>query len=213
MDLCLEYIKDEVRRKLCSDATGHDYFHVERVAKLAGQMAQAEEADGLVCQVAGFLHDYCRPDEKERGISHTGEEALCLIRDVLKASGLDERRREMVMECIAQHEYYPHLGGVAPRLMESRILQDADRLDAIGAIGIARAFMFAGAHGNPMYLPEAGRENAGTKSAVAHFYEKLFLLAGEMHTKAGQKTAAHYHKVMKQFLEEFYDQWECRVEH
>lgn len=212
MDHSLAYIKEEVRRKLSSDATGHDYFHVERVAKLAGQMAQAEEADSLVCQAAGYLHDYCRPDEKERGICHTGEEALSIIRDILNASGLDERRREMVMECIAQHEYYPHLGGKAPRLMESRILQDADRLDAIGAIGIARAFMFAGAHGNPMYLPEAGRENAGTKSAVAHFYEKLFLLAGEMHTEAGRKTADHYHEVMKHFLEEFYDQWECRVE-
>ena len=208
----LNSIRQVVREKLHGDSTGHDYYHVARVARLCSQLAQSEGADPLVCTISGYMHDYCRPDEKERGISHTSPEALAVIRGKLELSGLDSERIALVMECIAEHEYYPHTGKHAPpRSLESRILQDADRLDAIGAIGIARTFMYAGAHGSTMYLPEEGKKNIGTGSAIAHFYEKLLLLASEMHTDAAKQTAQHYQSVMQTFLDEFYRQWECII--
>ena len=208
----LEFIRLAARDKLCKDSTGHDYHHVERVAQLGIQLAEKEGADALVCAICGYMHDYCRPDEKKTGISHTSPGSLATIRKKLEESALDSARIELVMECIAEHEYYPHTGQKEPpRTLESRILQDADRLDAIGAVGIARTFMFAGAHGSTMYLPEFGKENIGTGSAIAHFYEKLLLLADEMHTPAAKHVAQHHQSVMKSFLSEFYNQWDSVV--
>jgi uncharacterized protein len=208
-----EIIRESARKKLSGDSTGHDYHHVERVAKLGEYLAMQEGADMLVCCVCGYLHDYFRPDEKNRGVSHTGPEALAAIRDVVKRSGLDEQRIELVMECIAEHEYYPHAGhSTRPDTPESRILQDADRLDAIGAIGIARAFMYAGAHGALMYRPEHGKDNLGAGTAIGHFYDKLLLLKDEMHTEAARQMACRHQEVMGAYLSEFYDQWECKFD-
>ena len=207
-DQIIEYIKQRAYEKLSSDSAGHDFYHVERVAQVAKQFAKEEGADGLACVVAGYLHDYCRPDEKERGISHSGKEALISIETVLKQSGLDEQRIQLVLECIAEHEHRHYQKDKLPATLESRILQDADRLDAIGAIGIARVFMYAGAHGDPMYLPQCGRENFNAGSAIGHFYDKLLHLQGILHTQAGRELAQKHQKTMEEFLHAFYVQWE-----
>lgn len=212
MDSIMQFVRQKAMDKLCGDSTGHDYHHVERVAALGMQLAETEGADPLVCGLCGYLHDYYRPDEKERKVSHTGEEALAAIRAILEESGLDPARVDLCVEIIAEHEYYPHAGQkTPPRALESRILQDADRLDAIGAIGIARCFMYSGAHGSPMYRPEKGRDNLGVGSAIGHFYDKLLHLADEMHTQAAHRVACHHQKVMQSFLDAFYSQWESKI--
>ena len=208
----IAFVRDKARNKLCGDSTGHDYYHVERVAKLGVQLARQEGADQLICGICGYLHDYCRPDEKARGISHAGSEALAMIRNVLAQSAIDKGSLELILECIAEHEYYPHAGYLTPpRTLESRILQDADRLDALGAIGIARTFMYAGAHGSPMFLPDSGKENLGIGTAVGHFYDKLLHLRDEMHTEAARRLACRGQEIMESFLTEFYAQWECWI--
>ncbi len=207
----IDAIRHEVKTYLAHDSTGHDIYHAMRVAKMGRFIAQEENADPDICEIAGLVHDLGRPMEKEKGVPHWGPEALQQIEMLLEKVGVESQRIKKVLQCVAEHEEYGFLGAAAPESIESRVLQDADRLDALGAIGIARTFMFAGAHAHAMYLPEEGNMNWSptklSKDAINHFHEKLFKLADEMHTNTGKKLAGERKRVMEDFLKSFMEEW------
>lgn len=198
-----------VRARLEGDSSGHDWWHIERVARMARRLAEEEGADVFVCELAALVHDLVdwkiNPDEAA---------ALAELRAWLTDQGADNRIVEAVEEIITTMSFK---GGNRPpmRTLEGKIVQDADRLDAIGAIGIARAFAYGGTKGRPLHTPdERPREQMTTAeyrhqqtATITHFYEKLLLLKDHMNTATAQRLAAHRHAVLEAFLEEFQVEW------
>lgn len=146
----------KVWMKMNQDTTGHDFFHAVRVMELAVDIADELGADREMAMIAGLLHDYYRKEEKQTGRLHYGPEAIDGLRrefESLLVPGIEEERFEQVLIAISRHEEYAFTLGGADRKelsIDTQILQDADRIDAIGAVGIARTFMFGGAHGLPL---------------------------------------------------------------
>ncbi|HLJ80307.1 MAG TPA: HD domain-containing protein [Ktedonobacterales bacterium] len=197
------------RDELSRDSSGHDWWHIQRVVALARHIAREEGADGFICELAALLHDVA--DEKIAGSEEVG---LAKVRGWLEAHGADGPTIEHVMEIIATMSFG---GGNRPpmRTLEGRVVQDADRLDAIGAVGIGRAFAFGGSRGRAMYDPTetpqayASKEayHASTQSTISHFREKLLLLKDRMNTPAARRLAEQRHRYMDAFLEEFAAEW------
>ena len=214
-DPILTKVRNEVKIVLENDSTGHDYWHCMRVAHVVRQIALEEGANSFICELAAWTHDACRPFEKDTGKSHFGKDALVRIRDILERSGVKESpiQIQAILKCVAEHENYSFLGDSPSIELESRVLQDADRIDALGAIGIARAFMFAGAHGQPMGGPDS--QSSGWSSvnysntAISHFRDKLLRLAGEMHTATGKVLAQERKQFVEEFVDQFMQEWEA----
>lgn len=171
------------------DHTGHDMAHLERVCRLAMHLAEGEAVDRLVITLAALLHDV--EDEK------LGREAGLVARH-LDTLGLDRQQRAHVLTIIGETSFSKRR---QPSTRESAIIQDADRLDAIGAIGIARTFQYAGSRGTALYHPD------DPASAIAHFDEKLLLLAERMHTDRAKAIARDRHAFMTSFLKRFEAEW------
>lgn len=169
------------------DHTGHDLAHIERVVRLAERISEDELVDGLVVTLAAFLHDV---------EDHKLGRPIGLVRRHLETLPITEGQRRHIATVIEEGSYSK---GMAPSTRESAILQDADRLDAIGAIGIARTFQFAGSRGTELY--------DGERSAIAHFDDKLLKLADGMHTEQAKKMATSRHAFMLAFLKQFEDEW------
>lgn len=200
-----------VKEQLGKDASGHDWWHIHRVRQIAVRIAAEEGADAYLCELAALLHDVA--DEK---LNESKEAGLRKVSDWLAGSAADADTIAQVIVIIATMSYN---GGHNPPMesLEGRIVQDADRLDAIGAIGIARTFAYAGWKGHLIYDPEqAPRESLteeqyrGGGTAIQHFYEKLLRLKGMMNTEYGQKMAEKRHQFMLDYLDRFYDEWEAR---
>lgn len=209
-DYLLAATRAHVRARLAGEGSGHDWWHIERVARLALRLAAEEGADAFLCELAALTHDLA--DWK---IVADEAQALADLRAWLAEHGADEATRAAVLEIITTMSFKG--GGQPPmRTLEGQIVQDADRLDAIGAIGIARAFTYGGAKGLPLHDPEAeprrqmtAAEYRGQQAAtVAHFHEKLLLLKDRMNTAPARRLAAHRHAVLEQFLAEFQAEWE-----
>jgi uncharacterized protein len=206
----LEATRAYVRARLEGDSSGHDWWHIERVARMARRLAEEEGADVLLCELAALVHDLVdwkiTPDEAA---------ALAELRAWLTNQGADNRIVEAVAEIITSMSFK---GGNRPpmRTLEGQIVQDADRLDAIGAIGIARAFAFGGAKGRQMHDPDerpreqmtAAEYRQGERGTITHFYEKLLLLQERMNTATARRLAAHRHAVLEAFLAEFHAEWQ-----
>lgn len=203
--------------KMKRDSTGHDFFHAVRVMELAVEISDELAADREIAMTAGLLHDYYREEEKESGLLHYGLEAMEGLRrefGPLIIPNLGEERFERMIEAISRHEEYPFAfkasNAPAELSIEAQILQDADRLDAIGAVGIARTFMFGGAHGLPLAEEADRTEGPGTfdpgqrpqGSVYRHFYEKLLFLADGMHTAPGRRIASERHTFLISFLKQ-----------
>jgi uncharacterized protein len=196
--------------ELGDDASGHDWRHAERVANLARRIAGAESADSFVCRLAAWLHDVA--DYKIAGDEITG---LRRVRAWLETHVADTSVTEHVVEIIETMSFG---GGNRPpmRTLEGHVVQDADRLDAIGAIGVARAFSFGGSRGRAMYDPEQAPHTYASKedyresrsSTINHFYEKLLLLKDRMHTPLARQLALERHRYLEAFLEEFMEEWQ-----
>ncbi|OPH58336.1 hypothetical protein BC351_23510 [Paenibacillus ferrarius] len=206
----------KVWTKMNDDATGHDFLHAVRVMELADEIARQLGADRSIAMTAGLLHDYYRKEEKQTGRLHYGPEAIDALRrefGPLLMPALEEVQFERVMDAIARHEWYGYKKNdeaESELSLDAQILQDADRLEAIGAVGVARTFMFGGAHGLPMAEDEAMLEAAlfdpdipPQGSVYRHFYEKLLHLAGGMHTAPGRELAAPRHQFIVLFLQQF----------
>lgn len=210
-------LEEQVAAWLQDDASGHDYHHAQRVQRLATTI-QAEEGRGdrAVVQVAALVHDICRPWEKRTGKSHFGPEALEIIRQVLVDAGVADGLIEPVLEVVREHDLYDW-AGTQTKSIELQIVQDADNLDAMGAIGIGRTFLFGGVYHSPVYYPGEEADPARTQfqedpsrekaSIIGHFYEKLLRLRDVMNTPTGKRMAQQRHHFMEQFLEQFFAEW------
>ena len=200
-----------VKQKLKDAEAGHDWFHIERVWKNARKIAQTENCDIFIVEIAALLHDIA--DSKfNDGNEEIGPETA---KNILESLNLDEESINNVVQIIRNISFkgghkYSDFNSV-----ELQIVQDADRLDAIGAIGIARAFNYGGFKNRTLYDPEIKPDlnmskEAYKKSAaptINHFYEKLLLLKDLMNTESGKKLAEERHLFMEQFLDQFYKEW------
>ena len=210
----IEQAKQYVCTLLGGDASGHDAQHVFRVLHLAQTIAKAESefrpVDLEAVQLIALLHDV-----DDRKLSPQTWENLDRACAFLKENQVPQDRVDFILRGIRQISFRGS-DSVSPDSIEARCVQDADRLDAMGAIGIARAFAFGGSRGRAMYDPTQppqlhmdGETYAKSKGhTINHFYEKLLLLKDMMNTATGKAMAAHRHGFMEQFLEEFYGEWE-----
>ena len=207
IDNTVEFVKE----KLEGAEAGHDWFHIERVWKLSKKIAETEHCDQEVVELSALLHDIADPK------FHNGDEtiALKISRDFLESQNVPEKMIGQVLFIIKNISFKNR--GEAPQNLpvELKIVQDADRLDAIGAIGIARTFNFGGFKNNLMYHPdiqpklnmskEEYKKSNGT--TINHFYEKLLLLKDLINTKKGKEMAEERHGFMLKFLDQFYKEW------
>jgi uncharacterized protein len=211
----IDRTSDHVRTLLSGEGTGHDWFHIERVRRVALTIGREERADLFVVELAALLHDIADWKFAAGGDHDAGPRAA---EAWLRSLEVEPSIVQHVSRIIAELSFK---GAGVPTPMhsvEGQCVQDADRLDAIGAIGVARAFAYGGHKGRPLYDPdvppqphasfEAYKKNAGP--TLNHFYEKLLLLKDRMNTKAGQKLAAARHAFLEQYLEQFLEEWEGR---
>ncbi|MDX1603578.1 MAG: HD domain-containing protein [Salinimicrobium sediminis] len=200
-----------VQQKLKDAEGGHDWFHIQRVLKNAREIAAGEDVNLFVVELGALLHDIA--DYK----FHNGDETVGpkIARDFLE--------RKKVSETVIQHveniiNWVSFKGGNEHQTFNSpelQVVQDADRLDALGAIGIARTFNYGGFKNRPLFDPDIkpnlnmSKEEykKSTAPTINHFYEKLLLLKDRMNTNTGKKLAAERHDFMEHFLKEFYEEW------
>lgn len=201
----------------------HDLFHVDRVARNAALLAKLEGADADVCMAAAYLHDLDRAG---------AQQPLVEARALLQALDAGTTMTERVLEAVERHKdksFAP--GGKRPMSLEAQVLGDADKLEAIGAIGIARAFSFGGLKGRALWdgegeawgaRPPASAEiierllarqadklyvSGANGSTVDHFFQKLLRLQGDFATGSGRRMAAERHEFLRAFLTRFFDEW------
>ncbi|OKP96945.1 HD domain-containing protein [Paenibacillus sp. P46E] len=198
------------KEQLGQDKTGHDWFHTDRVRNMAALIAEMENADVFICTVAALLHDVA--DEK---LNPSKEAGLDKVHNWLKAHLNAEEQIRHIMQIIETMSFSGG-GGEPMSTLEGQVVQDADRLDALGAIGITRVMVFSGAKGRPVYDPEIPPRDESLQkeyrdyskgTAVNHFYEKLLKLKDLMNTAYGRKLAEERHGFMLSFLEQFYKEW------
>lgn len=211
----IEKIKEQVKQKLQNESSGHDWWHVYRVWKMAKKLAKDAECDVTVVELAALLHDIA--DWK----NHDGDDTVGPreAKKIMLENNVPEEICEHVCEIILNMSFKG--AGVVSEMksVEGKIVQDADRLDAIGAIGIARAFAYGGNKNRQIHDPEktpvlhSSKEEyiKNSSATINHFYEKLLLLKERMNTKAAQKIAEKRHLYMEKFLKRFYSEWEGRL--
>jgi len=204
-----------VKEELENAEGGHDWFHIERVYKNSLLISKTETIDLLVVSLGALLHDIA--DSK----FHNGDETVGpkKARQFLESENVSE---EVILHVINIIENISYKGGNRVQKFNSKelaVVQDADRLDAIGAIGIARAFNYGGFKNRKLYDPEIASNLSMTPSeykassapTINHFYEKLLLLTDKMNTQTGKKIAQKRHKFMVAFLEQFYKEWDGKL--
>jgi uncharacterized protein len=207
---------DFIKKKFEKEGSGHDWWHLCRVWQLSKHIASSEKgADMLIVELAALLHDIA--DHK----FHGGDTEIGAVEagKWLRSIRAEQRVVKHVEEIVRHISFISSKQKSQLSTIEGYIVHDADKLDAIGAIGIARVFAFGGAHGRIIYDPnQAHLENytyenavAANSSALHHFYEKLLLLKDRMLTKTGKEMAEHRHKYMEGYLKEFYAEWEGKI--
>jgi uncharacterized protein len=199
-----------VRQSLAAAEGGHDWWHIHRVWVNAKKIAAGEPADMLVVELAALLHDIA--DSK----FHNGDEEIgpSVAAEFLRGLSIDENTVAHVGQIIRNISFKSGFDKASFSSKELEIVQDADRLDAMGAIGIARAFSYGGYKGREIYNPEIKPNlnmskqeyKSSTAPSVNHFYEKLLLLKDRMNTDRGRELARQRHAFMEQYLAEFYDE-------
>lgn len=215
MNEILQRLEQEILESFKAESSGHDIHHLRRVQWLALHIQEQEGGDRLVIAAAATLHDVHRIMQRESGRYVSPAESLPTVRAILEAADFPTGKVPRVLHCVEFHEEYSFSeGGVTVDDIETLILQDADNLDAIGAIGIARTFAYAGAYGLPMYVPDIplGRESYDESdqpdpSTIHHFYSKLLKLKDNMQTRTARELAAGRHRFMAQFVERFLEEW------
>ena len=207
----IEFVKNTLK----NNESGHDWFHIYRVYKLAKHISNYEKVDLFIVELGALLHDIA--DQK----FHNGDETIGpkKAKEFLKTQNVEKEIIEHIINIIKNISFK---GGNFKQKFKSpelEIIQDADRLDALGAIGIARTFNYGGYKNNIIYDPNikpqlnmTPQEYKNKKSTtINHFYEKLLLLQDKMNTNKGKELAKHRHEFMEKFLEEFYLEWEGKL--
>ncbi|MDO4533224.1 MAG: HD domain-containing protein [Coriobacteriia bacterium] len=197
-ELVLEAAEQYAQDFFAQDASGHDWHHTMRVRRTAVRIAAEEGADEGIVALAALLHDV--DDAK---LSPQTTEGLLNARSFMEEQGVSEDVCNAVLAAIREVSFTKN-GASAPSSVEAACVRDADRLDAIGAIGVARAFAFGGAHGRALHDPSGADQTATTD----HFHDKLFKLKDLMCTNAGSRIADHRDAVTREFLDEFLREWD-----
>ncbi len=208
-EILLEQTEIFVKSVLEGDFSGHDWWHIHRVRTLAAIIAKAEGADPFLVALAALLHDI---DDWKLNENQLKENKT---RKWLTECGVDELIIQKVCRIIDGVSFKGAGVNTSTNDLECKVLQDADRLDAIGAIGIARTFAYGGSRGRGIYDPaippemHANFENykKSTAPTINHFYEKLLLLKDLMQTNSGKEFASQRHEFMLMFLDQFYAEW------
>lgn len=206
-------ILDRVREEVGDDTSGHEAEHARRVFRLATAIADGEGADRTVVGAAALTHDIHRTMGGEGFVDPA--ESLPVVEGILEDAGFPADKREAVCHCVAVHEEYGFEGAPsAAETLEARVVQDADNLDAMGAIGVGRTFRFSGDRGTPMWRPDSEpREEYDktdlSRSVIDHFEDKLLRLRDDMNTETARTIAADRHEFMVAFVERFRREWRC----
>lgn len=190
----LNAIRDYVYKLFHDDATGHDYYHMERVARMAKAIAREEGADLFICESAAWLHDI-----GDKKLFSRPKQARSEMDVFLKKIGSDRTTIEQINEAIKDVSFSK---GSTPATLAGKIVQDADRLDAIGAIGIARVFAYGGTREQLIYHDDKPED-----TSIQHFYDKLLKLKGLMNTESAKEIAQKRHIFMENYLNQFYSEW------
>lgn len=211
MKIIIENIEKQVRSQFENEGTGHDWYHIDRVRKMALKIQENEGENKIVIELAALLHDIS--DHKFNGGDF--DKGAAVAWEILNQYEVEEEVKNAVAE-IVKHVSFKGSGEKDKmKILEGKIVQDADRLDAIGAIGIARTFAYGGSVGQSIYDPAIPPKEKQDKESyvnerthtINHFYEKLLLLKDRMHTSTGRKIAEERTAYMKSFLDTFYKEW------
>jgi uncharacterized protein len=201
-----------VRERLEANACGHDFHHIHRVRVLALRIAPEAGADPFLVELGALLHDIADPK-----LNDTPEAGQRVLAGFLDGCGLDPDFRARLEDVLERVSFGKELdGNAAPKSPELQAVQDADRLDALGALGIARTFAYGGSKGHPMHDPDLPpREGldqkayrGGKSTSANHFHEKLFKLKDRMNTATGRAIAEERHRFMAEFLDRFMAEWD-----
>ncbi|RLD68027.1 MAG: phosphohydrolase [Bacteroidetes bacterium] len=212
----IEHTVSLIQQQFSSETTGHDWYHIERVWKLAKQIATIEgHSDLFVVEMGALLHDIA--DHK----FHDGDETIGpkVAKEFLERFNIDTKQMTAILDIVKEISFK---GKGIPTPMSSKegeIVQDADRLDAIGAIGIARTFAYGGSKKRSIYDPNIkpichtsfAAYKTSTSPTINHFYEKLLTLRDKMNTETGKKEAKRRHAFLEEFLQNFYMDWDARI--
>lgn len=196
------------------DSSGHDISHLERTMNTALYLQEKEGGDRIVIGISAFLHDIHRIMQNETGRFVSPKDSLYTVKSILSNIDLAQEQIDKICYCIEYHEQYNWNGNNVDDL-NTLILQDADNLDAIGAIGIGRTFSYGGSHNVIMYDDKAplnenndyAESNGDDESTIHHFYHKLFKLGDNMNTKTARELAKRRTDFMKEFVKEFLNEW------
>lgn len=212
----ISLLKPKVIEIFKKDSSGHDIWHLERTMNNALFLQKHEGGDKIVIGVAAYLHDIHRVLQNEQGKYCIPKESLSIVRKILEEISFPFDKLEKVLHIIEYHEVY-NWQSTNKQIsdIETLIVQDADNLDAIGAIGIARTFSFGGAHGISIYEPniklnnnaDYSEENDKDESTIHHFYHKLFKLGDNMNTSTAKKLSYIKINYMKEYIDEFMREW------
>ena len=202
--------KDFVKEKLYGECSGHDWFHIERVYNLAKFIGEKENADLFIVEMTALLHDI--DDWK---FSNGTKTNTTITEEFLNSVNVDKESINKIITIIKTMSFKGGVVNSTQNTIEGMIVQDADRLDAIGAIGIARTFAYGGSKNRPIYDPNIAPINFTSLEEVKnaenhtinHFYEKLLKLKDLMNTDSAKIIAEKRHKFMENFLKEFYSEW------
>ena len=210
----IEIIKEKAKLRLAQNADGHGYSHAERVANLAEEIREHEGGDQLVIVTSCYIHDWCSHKGREY---HVSDEAMEEIKEHLEALNFPKDKIKLVVEVIRYHEDYDFRKKGAKLSKECQILQDADRLDALGAIGIGRCFYTTAKLNKPFGTPDEMKRlkedyHVGQiTSAIRHFYTKLLNLKDSMNTEYARKLAKERHDFMVEFLRRLKSEWSGEI--
>ena len=211
MEAAIKVIEQHVEELFENEGTGHDWFHIDRVRRIALEIQVKEGGNRNVIHLAALLHDIS--DHKFNGGNFDkGAEVASQILDQLI---IDKETKLAVVSIVKNISFKGSGVKDVMKTLEGKIVQDADRIDAIGAIGIARTFAYGGSIGQPIYDPSIPPKINQSKESyvndrthtINHFYEKLLLLKDRMHTETGRQIAEERTQFMKSFLNQFYMEW------
>lgn len=189
----------------------HDKFHTERVYNLAVQIAKREKADLDVIRAAALLHDIARALEDEGKIADHAAEGAKMARKILEEEGFPKEKISKVIHCIEAHRFRK---GMKAKSLEAKILQDADRLDIIGAIGIARVFTRGGWGNIPIHdptIPPKEKYDGKSLTSVNHIHEKIIKVKDTINTDTAKEIAEERHRFTEQFLERLLKEWKAEI--
>lgn len=199
-----------VRNTFNNDYSGHDYFHTLRVYKMAARIAEQENADLIIVQLAALLHDV--DDIKLSPETYANKDKAV---DFLRKHSISEEMIKTICNIIGEVSFRG-TDSITPETIEGMCVQDADRLDAMGAVGIARTFAYGGSHNRIIHDPEikptvnmnADKYQSHISTSINHFYEKLFQLKDLMNTDTAKKIAEQREDYMRAYISEFLDEWD-----